>query len=108
MSVEQNRRKHPRLKTRVPVEFNPQGRRALASATADLSIGGCYLRIMFTFPIGTVLDVNLQIWPPGSDEGGRGYPMTLRSGMDSSLSRCRLRIRKHCEILFDSDGHAAT
>ena len=26
-----------------------------------MSIGGCYLRIMFTFPIGTVLDVNLQI-----------------------------------------------
>ena len=24
-------------------------------------MGGCYLRIMFTFPIGTVLDITLQV-----------------------------------------------
>ena len=61
MSIEEHQRKYPRFKTRIPVQFNPEGKRALTSATADLSIGGCYLRIMFTFPVGTILDVNLEI-----------------------------------------------
>ena len=105
MSDEQHRRKHPRFKTRVPVEFNPQGRRALTSATADLSIGGCYLRIMFTFPIGTVLDVNLQIGRPvrtkavvvtQDDKIGSGLKFIEMSPEDKEALRNYL----------DSDGHA--
>jgi len=45
----------------VPIEFHPEGSRKLRSATADLSLGGCYLEMMFTFPIGTILEVSLQI-----------------------------------------------
>jgi c-di-GMP-binding flagellar brake protein YcgR len=57
----QDRRKHERFKVRVPIEFHPEGSRKLRSATADLSLGGCYLEMMFTFPIGTILEVSLQI-----------------------------------------------
>ena len=57
----QDRRKHERFKVRVPIEFHPEGSRRLRSATADLSLGGCYLEMMFTFPIGTILEVSLQI-----------------------------------------------
>jgi len=56
----QNRREHPRFETRLAVEFHPEGSATLTSGTADLSLGGCYLRMMFTFPIGTVLEVSLQ------------------------------------------------
>jgi len=58
--ADQNRRKHPRFKVRVPIEFHPEGSATLMSATADLSLGGCYLEMMFTFPIGTILEVSLQ------------------------------------------------
>jgi c-di-GMP-binding flagellar brake protein YcgR len=60
-SSHQDRRKHERFKVRVPIEFHPEGSRKLRSATADLSLGGCYLEMMFTFPIGTILEVSLQI-----------------------------------------------
>jgi hypothetical protein len=59
--AEQNRRKNPRFKTRVPIEFRPEGTGTLTGATADLSLGGCYLEMMFTFPVGTILEVCLRI-----------------------------------------------
>lgn len=57
----QDRRKHERLKIRVPIEFRPEGSKTLRTATADLSLGGCYLEMLFTLPVGTTLDVMLQI-----------------------------------------------
>jgi c-di-GMP-binding flagellar brake protein YcgR len=60
-SANQERRKHQRFKIKAPIEFHPEGSRTLRSATADLSLGGCYLEMMFTFPIGTVLEVSLQV-----------------------------------------------
>ena len=60
-SANQDRRKHQRFKIKVPIEFHPEGSQRLRSATADLSLGGCYLEMMFTFPVGTVLEVSLQV-----------------------------------------------
>jgi len=60
-SAHQDRRKHARFKIKVPIEFHPEGSRRLRSATADLSLGGCYLEMLFTFPIGTILEVSLQV-----------------------------------------------
>jgi c-di-GMP-binding flagellar brake protein YcgR len=60
-SAHQDRRKHARFKIKAPIEFHPEGSRTLRSATADLSLGGCYLEMLFTFPIGTVLEVSLQV-----------------------------------------------
>jgi hypothetical protein len=79
LSDEQNRGNYPRFKARVPVEFNPQGRRALASATADLSIRGLLFKnnVHISYRDGVVVTQDIKI------------------GMDSSLSRCCLRTRKH-------------
>ena len=60
-SPHQDRRKHQRVKIRVPIEFHQQGSRILRSATADLSPGGCYLETLFTFPVGTILEVTLRV-----------------------------------------------
>jgi c-di-GMP-binding flagellar brake protein YcgR len=60
-SSHQDRRKHARFKIKVPIEFHPEGSKTLRTATADLSLGGCYLEMMFTFPIGTILEVRLQV-----------------------------------------------
>lgn len=60
-SFNEDRRRHERFKIRVPIEFCAQGSKTLRTATADLSLGGCYLEMMFTLPVGTIVDVTLQI-----------------------------------------------
>jgi hypothetical protein len=59
---DQNRRKYPRLKLSVPIEFRPQGSAfPIRGSTSDLSLSGCYVEMTFTFPVGTVLEISLQV-----------------------------------------------
>lgn len=58
----QNRRESSRLKIRVPIEIEVEGGASpIRGATADLSAGGCYIETMFPFPLGTTLDLKLQL-----------------------------------------------
>jgi len=60
MSAE--RRKHQRFKLSVPVEIYPEGSEtSIRCATSDLSLCGCYVESIFPFPIGTRLELKLQI-----------------------------------------------
>jgi len=56
------RRARPRIKLKVPVElFAPNSDVPLRGATADLSEVGCYIESIYPFPIGTVLEMSLQL-----------------------------------------------
>jgi hypothetical protein len=56
------RRKYPRVKTRVPVEiYVEEGETPLRGATLDLSVGGCYIETMFPFPKGARLELKLAV-----------------------------------------------
>ena len=56
------RRARPRIKVKVPVElFAPDSDVPLRGATSDLSEVGCYIETMFPFPIGTTLEMSLQL-----------------------------------------------
>jgi len=56
------RRKHPRFKVSVPVEVRAQFSDApLHCTTADISLGGCYIENMYTYPVGTPLELKLQL-----------------------------------------------
>jgi c-di-GMP-binding flagellar brake protein YcgR len=60
--ADRDRRQSPRLKVRVPIEIQVEGGAApIRGATADLSVGGCYVETMFAFPVGTTLDLRLQL-----------------------------------------------
>jgi hypothetical protein len=60
-----DRRQHPRLKVSVPIELRPEGSEfPIRGATSDLSISGCYVEMTFTFPVGTVLEISLQLEGP--------------------------------------------
>jgi c-di-GMP-binding flagellar brake protein YcgR len=62
---DQNRRQYPRLKLSVPIEFRPEGTEfPIRGATSDLSLSGCYTEMTFTFPVGTVLEISLQLEDP--------------------------------------------
>jgi c-di-GMP-binding flagellar brake protein YcgR len=57
-----NRRESSRLKLRIPIEIEVEGGSGpIRGATADLSAGGCYVETMFPFPVGTTLDLKLQL-----------------------------------------------
>jgi hypothetical protein len=55
-------RRHPRFNVSVPVEVHPEGSATpYRCATSDLSVDGCYIETMYPFPIGTSLDLKLQV-----------------------------------------------
>jgi hypothetical protein len=55
-------RKHPRFQVKVPLEIHAEGSNTpFRCATADLSLGGCYVETMFPFPVGTNLELKLQL-----------------------------------------------
>ncbi len=61
-SPEHERREHIRLQLKVPIEIYLEGSNSpLRSATSDLSLGGCYLETIYPLPIGTNLELKLQL-----------------------------------------------
>lgn len=59
---DRNRREHIRLKVKVPIELYIEGNDSpLRGATSDLSLGGCYMETIFPLPIGTNLELKLQL-----------------------------------------------
>jgi len=56
------RRKHPRFKVSVPLEVqSPFSDAPLRCITADISLGGCYIENMYTYPVGTPLELKLYL-----------------------------------------------
>ena len=58
---DKDRRGGSRQKVRVPVELVVDGSPPIRGATADLSVGGCYIETLFPYPVGTSLDMKLQL-----------------------------------------------
>jgi c-di-GMP-binding flagellar brake protein YcgR len=63
MSAPENeRRGYKRLKIKVPLELYTEGSTSpIRGATSDLSMTGCYIETIFPFPIGTNLEIKLQL-----------------------------------------------
>ena len=56
------RREHQRLKIKVPIEiYTENSTSPIRGATSDLSLTGCYIETIFPFPIGTQLELKLQL-----------------------------------------------
>lgn len=86
--MDHDRREHPRVKLRVPVELFVEGTDTpIRGATSDLSLGGCYIESMFPFPVGTNLEMKLQV---------DGTLLSFGAGGDQrSPSRQRSEIYSH-------------
>ena len=58
----QEKRRHPRTKIRVPVELRVEDSELLMrTATSDISLGGCYVEMMFTLERGSRLEMTFDI-----------------------------------------------
>ena len=59
---QQDRREHPRVKVRVPVQLRREGNEVpIGGETSDISLGGCYIEMMFTLAKDTKLDIAIKI-----------------------------------------------
>jgi PilZ domain len=59
---ENERRQHQRLKIKVPIElYTEDSSSPIRGATSDLSLTGCYIETIFPFPVGTRLEMKLQL-----------------------------------------------
>jgi hypothetical protein len=55
-------RASPRVKVKVPVElYGPNSDVPLRGATSDLSETGCYIESIFPFPVGTPIEMSLEL-----------------------------------------------
>lgn len=60
--MEEDRRQFPRIKVHLPVELRPETNFGpIRGQTADLSLGGFYIEMLFTLEIGTQVDITLQL-----------------------------------------------
>ncbi len=59
---QKERRRYPRTKISIPIEFKPEGATVASRAeTADLSLFGCYVEMSFTLPVATRMDLILWV-----------------------------------------------
>ena len=59
---DRERRGRQRLKARVPIElYTDKSSSPIRGATSDLSLTGCYIETIFSFPVGTKLEIKLQL-----------------------------------------------
>jgi c-di-GMP-binding flagellar brake protein YcgR len=56
----EEKRRHERVKVRVPVEMRTPNENPLRTETTDLSAGGFYVEMLFTLEVGTHLEVSLR------------------------------------------------
>jgi c-di-GMP-binding flagellar brake protein YcgR len=54
-SHDSERRRYPRVKATIPVELICAGKSPMRTATAEISLCGCYIEMMFTIDVGTKL-----------------------------------------------------
>jgi c-di-GMP-binding flagellar brake protein YcgR len=61
-ATEAERRKFPRAKTPLQIEFKTESATVMShSETSDISMGGCYVEMSFTLAVGTTLDMILWV-----------------------------------------------
>jgi hypothetical protein len=72
---DQERRKYPRIKASIPIEFKAQSAAVASHAeTADLSLSGFYVEMSFTLAVGTELD--LVLWVEDERLAAKGVVVT--------------------------------
>jgi len=109
------RRKYPRVKVAIPIEFKAEGGSVASHAeTADLSLVGCYVEMSFTLPVGTKLE--LVLWVENERLAAKGVVVThhpqFGNGIEfmemSGEDRAKLAsFVKSCEAEFEEKPEAS-
>ncbi len=78
------RRRFPRRAVAVPVEVRQASQSyPLKCETTDLSVGGCYIKTMFTLPVGA--EVSLRLRLADSELQVKGMVTTADAGLGNGI-----------------------
>lgn len=112
---QKERRKYPRVKVAIPIEFKAEGATVASHAeTADLSLVGCYVEMSFTLPVRTKLE--LFLWVEDERLAAKGNVVThhpqFGNGIEflemSGEDRAKLAsFVKSCEAEFEEKPEAS-
>jgi hypothetical protein len=92
------RRRHPRKTIAVDVEIQLEGIAApIRTKVADLTLGGCYLEMMFTLDMGTELKITLWINDVKVSTGGRVVTRFRNLGNGIEFTEMSLEDRSRLE-----------
>lgn len=83
------RRRHPRIKAKIPIEIFCPGVAPMRASTDEISVCGCYVETMFTIDVGTKLTMKLSIGGEALQVSGvvvTKYPQ-VGNGIDFSEMR---------------------
>ena len=59
--MDKEKRRHTRVKIRVPVEMRIPNQNPIRTETSDLSVSGFYVEMMFTLDVGAQLEIALRL-----------------------------------------------
>jgi c-di-GMP-binding flagellar brake protein YcgR len=59
--MKEEKRRHARVKIRVPVEMRTPNENPIRAETSDLSVSGFYVEMLFTLEVGAQLDITLRL-----------------------------------------------
>jgi hypothetical protein len=93
--MDKEKRESNRVKVRVPVKLQSQGSKSpIRTETADLSLTGFYMEMIFNLDVGTPLDIKLQIGDTTVLAIGRVVTSEPTVGMGFHSRRCSPRTGK--------------
>ena len=104
----ENRRAYRRVRFRIPIELTSLGSNSMIStAMSDVSLGGCYVEMMFTLPKGTNVEIKIT---SNADMRLRGRVVTADPQVGNGIKFMRMEaadvesLRSYLDSLRDSEN----
>jgi len=102
------RRRFPRFSGSFPVELRSAGQPyPTCCETTDISLCGCYVRVLFPLSVGTVVDIRIVM--AGREIQAKGVVKTLDPALGNGIeftemgSSSRLQLQQYLETLSHED-----
>jgi PilZ domain len=90
-------RQYPRFKSALPIELRPKGvTTPLRAQTTDIGRGGCYVEMMFTQEVSTLVDITL--WVGSSKISALGEVVSKHPSFGNGFKFTRLTKQGQAEL----------
>ena len=103
-STHPERRRFPRRLCSLPVELRPPGQSYPTSCeTTDVSLSGCYVKMLVPLPVGTAVDLRLGMG--GEEVKAKGIVKTADAALGNGIeftemaSSCQVQLQHYLQTL---------
>src|SRR5882762_3943954 len=93
----QERRQQPRKKVGVKIEVHVEGNAApIRTKVADLTLGGCFVEMVFTLDIG--MKLNIDLWIDDVKVSTEGIVVTRLRNLGNGIQFTKLAAEDHARL----------